>query len=417
MKIRSLISSLAILAALLCSCTRGEMGYSFTDKSEETGKVLIFYASGSSNLARYIRTNIDTIRSGSLPYRTSRKTVFIFAHLDSGETCLQKLFFDEYNNPTYDTLLTVAAGRSASDPGVIAEVLGKVLEVCPPENNSYTLILSSHGTGWLPSGARNKSTESDFVSSFHTPRRVYGSEFVNGVVVDISIQDLADAIPMKLDCLVFDACLMGGIEVAYQLRNKVVKLCCSPAEVPGNGYIYTEMADELLSDSSSPERFSKAYFEHYRTALEILLKTGHHVEDSDYGATSTTVDCTKLEPLAEVCATLFEKYRAEIAAVDPDNVQHFYRVWSDVDYYRDFYDMEDILVKAGMSEEDHRQLKQALDGCITYKAATQYFMKYYGGFDIATYCGLSMYLPSRGDASLNAFYKTLDWNIATKLVE
>ena len=44
-------------------------------------------------------------------------------------------------------------------------------------------------------------------------------------------------------------------------------------------------------------------------------------------------------------------------------------------------------------------------------------MKNYGGFDINAYCGLSMYLPCKGDATLDAYYKTLDWNIATKLVE
>ena len=34
-----------VLLAGLCSCNRGEMGYSYTDTSEvETGQVFIFYA-------------------------------------------------------------------------------------------------------------------------------------------------------------------------------------------------------------------------------------------------------------------------------------------------------------------------------------------------------------------------------------
>ena len=55
----------------------------------------------------------------------------------------------------------------------------------------------------------------------------------------------------------------------------------------------------------------------------------------------------------------------------------------------------------------------ALNGCISYKAATPYFLE----LQINTYSGLSMYLPSVGDAQLNEFYKTLAWNKATNLVE
>ena len=41
----------------------------------------------------------------------------------------------------------------------------------------------------------------------------------------------------------------------------------------------------------------------------------------------------------------------------------------------------------------------------------------FGMLFINTYCGLSMYLPCKGNAELDAFYKTLDWNIETKLVK
>ena len=37
-------------------------------------------------------------------------------------------------------------------------------------------------------------------------------------------------------------------------------------------------------------------------------------------------------------------------------------------------------------------------------------------FEIKTFSGFSMYLPSHGSGELNRFYRTLDWNIATGLV-
>lgn len=412
MKIWKAIFAAALLLGLW-SCDRGEMGFSYTDTStSETGQVVIFYSPAASNLARYISTNLECIAKSGLPYGDSRKTVLTFAHLDSDEAHLLKVSSDEFGNPLYDTLLTVEAGRSASDPEIISRVLGKVVEEYPEDDNVYTLILSSHGTGWLPRGATSDFGNDNIV--WDSPKkRSFGSEKINGVIWDISIQDLAAAIPMKVESLIFDACLMGGVEVAYQLRNKVGKLCCSPAEVPGNGFIYTNFSSDLLADAASPEYFSKVFFEHYKTAQETKIP----MEDSYYGATVTVVDCSKLAPLAEVCTGLFEKYRAEIAAVDYNEVQRFYRTDYSVDYYRDFFDLEDILVKAGINADEKAALKQALDACILYKDATSWFMPNHNGFEIKTYCGLSMYLPNKGNASLDEFYKTLDWNIATKLVK
>ena len=412
MKIWKAIFAAALLLGLW-SCNRGEMGFSYTDTStSETGQVFIFYAPAASNLAPYISKNLAGITRSGLPYGNSRKTVLSFAHLNSDETHLLRLCADEFGNPVSDTLLTVEAGRSASDPEIITRVLGKVVEEYPEDANVYTLILSSHGTGWLPRGATADFGNDKIV--WDSPRkRSFGSEKINGVVWDISIQDLAEAIPMKVESLIFDACLMGGIEVAYQLRNKVGKLCCSVAEVPGNGFIYSNFSADLLADAASPEYFSKVFFEHYKTAQE----TGIPMEDSYYGATISVIDCGKLAPLAEVCTSLFEKYREEIAALDYNVVQRYYRTSSSVDYFRDFFDLEDILVHAGINADEKAALKQALDACVLYKDATSTFMPNFEGFEINAYCGLSMYLPNKGNATLDEFYKTLDWNIATKLVK
>ena len=44
-------------------------------------------------------------------------------------------------------------------------------------------------------------------------------------------------------------------------------------------------------------------------------------------------------------------------------------------------------------------------------------MKPGNGFDINTFCGLSMYLPADGSAHLDNYYRTLSWNRATGLVK
>ena len=116
-----------------------------------------------------------------------------------------------------------------------------------------------------------------------------------------------------------------------------------------------------------------------------------------------------MEPLARLCAELFDKYRDAIACLNPSSVQRYYR--SD---YHWFYDLFDIVSRAGADEGEVKALNAALDECMIYGAATPEFM---GSFKIKVYSGFSMYLPCNGSNELDKYYRTLKWNIATDLVK
>ena len=221
---------------------------------------------------------------------------------------------------------------------------------------------------------------------------------------EMSIQSMAAAIPMHLDYLLFDACLMGGIEVAYELKDVADKIAFSPTEVLAQGFDYSNIS-YLLADEPSIEGFCKLYFDHYNSESGSMRS-----------ATISVVRSSGLDALADVCADMFGKYRSSIDTLSLNSgIQRYFR-----SNYHWFFDMEDILVKAGITDEEKAALENALDGCISYKAATPQFL----GIEIKNYSGLSMYLPSatvdrdgKIDAQLNEFYRTLAWNKATYLVE
>ena len=78
------------------------------------------------------------------------------------------------------------------------------------------MLYSSHGTGWLPEfyygDGADPENEVDIWES--TSSKSMGSH-VNGDELDeMELSELASAIPMHLDYLIFDACLMGCVEVA-----------------------------------------------------------------------------------------------------------------------------------------------------------------------------------------------------------
>ena len=94
--------------------------------------------------------------------------------------------------------------------------------------------------------------------------------------------------------------------------------------------------------------------------------------------------------------------------MDASQVQGFFRMgrcW--------FYDLEDILVKSGISDEDLAGFRGIMDNLITYKAHTARILD---TFDINTFCGLSMYLPSKGSSYLDSYYGKLAWQKGTGLV-
>jgi hypothetical protein len=223
----------------------------------------------------------------------------------------------------------------------------------------------------------------------------------NTMSYEIQIEEFARALPMYLDYILFDACLMGGIEVAYELAvaGKCGIVGFSQTEVLAEGFDYPSIPSHLLSGGvPDTEAVCMDYFEQYDVQTGVYRS-----------ATISLVDCSCLEPIAEVCEELFGRYAHQIADLDPKKVQRYYR-----DNYHWFYDLVDIVAKAGATEEELESLNSAIDGCMVYRAATPEFMS---EFAIKTYSGFSMYLPSDGGAELDKYYRTLKWNIATGLVQ
>ncbi len=402
------------LAAMLCGCTKESDRSSYPRKDF----VMVYYCAGFNDLSSSIKGNLEVMKGGNLPVKDSKHKLLVYTHFSRTDSDFKTLtpshlveLSKNYGTLRADTLLTIDETRYATDPAVMREVLEKVQALYP--DSHYGLVVSSHATGWLPAGKYSSGNVVQFTSRKHTnalplyryndnpdePRvKTFGAEVK---IIDekkysqeMSIQSMAAAIPMHLDYLLFDACLMGGIEVAYEFKDIADKVAFSPTEVLADGFDYSDIST-LLGDTPNIEGFCKLYFDHYD-------KLGSH-------ATISVTESAALPALSQICKTLFDKYRSGIAALNTySGVQPYFRSG-----HHWFYDLQDVIAKAGASSEDMTLLQNALDACISYKAATPQFL----GIQINTYSGLSMYLPGAGDSGLDTFYKTLAWNKATNLVE
>lgn len=419
------LASLLMLSAVACDKTFDDMpGNKGTtpvrNVTSEKAQVMILYSAGFNSLCAALEDDVNDMKSGYLPLVGSMsKAVLVYSrrlsetgrYTDRTPSYLIRLSSDGWGKVISDTLKTWPETDEAVSASTMTDVLETVKGLYP--HASYGMVFSSHGSGWLPSGyySTGKITAGtaglqavpyiDPNSDGSMPRvKSIGIDNITSRnTYEMEIDTFAQALPMKFDYIIIDACLMGGIEVAYALKDKCDKLVFSQAEVLEDGLCdYTTLTQRVLKPVV-PDLYNlcEDSYRHYKNQDDPIYRS----------LTISMIDCTRLDGLAESCKSLFSKYRNQISLVNAANVQGYFRArkhW--------FYDLTDILRQSGVPEADMTDYNKAMSDCVLYNAATDTFIN----FDIRTHCGLSMYLPADGNSELDEFYKTLSWNKASGLV-
>ena len=393
--------------------------------------VMIMISGGRNSLSGYLKTDLDELEASEIPvgkYASGNVLVIIsrIGYSKTAETpcVMYRAYRDKDGNVKRDTLKKWGGFTPLFGESTLKDALQTVVDEFP--GSHYGIVLSSHGTGYLPDGYYKdpEAYEAAHGATVHTfslrgRRSIIGEKFPpipeypavksigqddDPTPVEMELRAFRDAIPCHMDYILLDACLMGCVEVAYELRDKARIIGFSPTEILADGFDYKLIASRLLQEEPDPVQVCKDYFYQYK-------KPDGTTSSSSAYATISVVDTEHLDELADVCRDIFEKYREKINAVNAGKVQIYYRM--DRHF---FYDLRDIVAKAGASAEDLAVLDEALGKVIVYKDHTDYF------FSIPikdnTYSGLSMYLPPKGSEVLDKFYKeNLDWNAATQLVK
>ena len=419
--------TVAIVSVLLSSC-KPETEYIFLQKHPRAHVMMSF---GFNNLSSSLAEDIRDLEKGFIPGSAPLENyLFVFSHLVESSYStpsspkLQRIYLGPDGNPMKETLLEMEPGTISNRAECIREVL-EFLKEKYPEIESFGVLMSSHGTGWTPPGYcttgyknegnsdviewRRSAFPETYLSGEYLYEPVPGVKSMGYTVTGVNptvayetdIREIADLLPFKLDYIIFDACFMGGVEVACEFRDKCNFVVASQTEILSDGMDYTTMISDLLEGNRADlVSLATNYFNHYDRSI-----------GTNRSATISVVDCSKLGTLAAVCRNLFRNYDISKDNVDASKLQKYF-------YYTNhawFYDLYSIVQAAGASETELSDLQWALDECILYKAATPTFALY--GFPIDTHSGLSMYLPEKERTQLNSYYRELTWNKLTGLVK
>lgn len=376
-------------------------------------KVLVLYLEGYNNLSIDIAKNIEQVSSGYIPRKHDKSALLIYQHraktrVDYKTDTPPVLchVYKNYDKVIMDTLTVYPADQIALTPQRVNTVLNQIKKDFP--SDSYGLLFSSHATGWIPPGydmnsengfefLNSASSESNTLDeeSHNTSPSSIGAEYdgshTNEITLDVD--EFAEAIPMRLDYILFDCCLMGGVETNYSLKDKTKYIVAAPTEILSEGFNYTTLCERLLSDGDYD--------------LRAVCDDYYSKYSNGSSATIALYDCSHMQKLADYCNSIFPKF--DVFSIIKDELQSYNYSF---DYH---YDFKDIIAKMGASVAELAEIEKILSELVVYKLATPAFIG--TPINSETYSGMSMYLPRTSRPKLNELYKQTLWNKATGLLK
>lgn len=347
-------------------------------QKEETIEVLanrtvLFYFGGDNNLSHFMQHNVEMIKDGMQKDNIRNGNILIYEDFKNQNPHLYQLKCGKDTIQQIE-IETFDKDQNSASAETLTLILDKVLNRFPAE--SYGLVLSSHGTGWLPSNINH------YLRSF-------GHDSSGG---QMEINDLSGALSnYHFDFIIFDACYMAATEVAYSLRNCTDYIIASPNEILSEGFPFDSIMDDLFKEEADVKGIASTFFDHYKNSSGSI----------------SVIQTSQLEALANACQAIFkEKTKADLFTVSTKNLQIMENLKNNQHALYDFDDYVNCLA----TPEQYKTFKDCLNQTVIYKACTPtiYFERR-GYIAINKFCGLSIYVPQKELNELNEWYKCLEW--------
>ncbi|MDE6527872.1 MAG: hypothetical protein K2L78_02350 [Muribaculaceae bacterium] len=379
------------IIALLCmlpfvsACSGDEPAPEPDPQPAEVGRTVLVYMVARNSLGTY-DFDTDDIREMSEAARNGAfgKNRLILFHSTYGSAPSLK----EVTPDGVKVLKSYSQSFSAVESRNMSAVIADVKAVAPARR--YGIVLWSHADGWMQTG----------ISDVDGRKRAFGDD--GGKCMNVTT--LANVLRGEdFDFVYFDCCFMGGVEVAYQLRDVTGRVVASPSELPSPGMPYDKTLPFLMADEADVAGAAKATFDSYN-ALTGNART----------CTMTVVDTGLLPDLAEKVRELYMMHPQLGSVAD---VQQFAGVRSS--FYNRYFDLGHYMELLSRGEDAYseacRAASEMLGRCVVYSDATPYLWEHDAfnsiGYEVKVdnYSGLSTFILQNPSMSTVSGYDELDW--------
>lgn len=382
------------LPIVLAACKGGDDP--IPEPSVEDRRTVLVYMAADNSLSGFPLRDLDELKEGWARMDTWGMHLLVYVDTGSSPRLIE---LENRGGDVVETVVKKYDGRNSVGIAETQEVFDDVFKSTRYQAGSYGLVYWSHGDGWIPNPLPSTRWIGQDTGS--------GAHYMN---IDGLVSVLKTA--PHFDFIMFDACFMQSVEVAYELRDYCDYYIGFPAENPGPGAAYDRMFPFIFQKGAAV-KMAIGTFDAYDE-----IYTGK-VGSNNNWTMGTAIDVLKsseLDNLAAATANALSGVTADGAVLRSSVFDYDQRDdWSSshIGYY-DFVEMMEMLVADKKALDEWRQAYDAASVC--WKKTPKIFSMATGMFSMERANGVSHYIPSSSKQSAaNAAYRSTSWYSAVGL--
>lgn len=353
---------------------------------------VMIYMVADNSLKFYAMDDLEEMKEGMA--QVSNSNVHLLVYVDTG-TAPRLVELVKEKGVVTEKLIKEYGSRNSCGVEEMQEVMDDLKGNKSLLAKKYGFIFWSHGDGWIP-------------ASSHISTRWIGQD-VTGTIHYMDIKDLVNfyAKYPKMEFILFDACFMLSMEVAYALRDQVEYVIGCPTETPGPGADYSRLVPAIMAGGEQMAvNIGKAFYEPY----EEKYNGGQGWTDQNWTA-GASIGVVKTELLSQL-ATRTRQYLTN--AKMPEDI---YQTVFDYDkrtptsfLYVGYFDTVQMMEQL-LSSADFAQWKKLYEQALVYWQTTP---KNYSDnigrlFSMEGANGISHFIPRANRPLAASAYQDTDW--------
>lgn len=387
-----IIATLFIVVGV--SCSNGDSPDGPDVPVTPVGQTVFMFFPWSNSLLSDFRRTVEDMQTVVAQRSMKDERIMVFMATSEREAVLFEL--KKQNGRCLTDTLRRYNDRPFTSRQWLTSLFSEVMTLAPASR--YGMVVGCHGLAWVPvQGQRNARKRLGSQEKIDEEDNLYKKEridkegepndlmhfevqgpvttrFIGGTYPETQIEttDLADAMAdagLHTEYILFDACYMSSVEVAYELKDVTHYLIASPTEVLSYGFPYITMGKHLLGTPN------------YKGIVDSFISF-YSSYNLPYGTVAVT-DCTQLDALAAIAQQI---NAADAEQLVPNGVQI-------LDGYSPtlFYDLGHLMSLKDAGTVLTAAFAEQLEKTVPYKGHTdQYFTTLKDApVDIKHYSGLN----------------------------
>lgn len=376
------------------SCSNGDSPDGPDVPVTPVGQTVFMFFPWSNSLLSDFRRTVEDMQTVVAQRSMKDERIMVFMATSEREAVLFEL--KKQNGRCLTDTLRRYSDRPFTSRQWLTSLFSEVMTLAPASR--YGMVVGCHGLAWVPvQGQRNARKRLGSQERIDEEDNLYKKEkidkegepndlmhfevqgpvttrFIGGTYPETQIEttDLADAMAdagFHTEYILFDACYMSSVEVAYELKDVTHYLIASPTEVLSYGFPYITMGKHLLGTPN------------YKGIADSFISF-YSSYNLPYGTVAVT-DCTQLDALAAIAQQI---NAADAEQLVPNGVQI-------MDGYSPtlFYDLGHLMSLKDAGTVLTAAFAEQLEKTVPYKGHTgQYFTTLKDApVDIKHYSGLN----------------------------